>query len=113
LTPVNNPLPSPIVSYPGNATTLNLGLGRRFNENWSGAVTLGYQDGSGLPTGNLGPTNGYKSIGLAATYTQGAARITMGVRYIDLGNATTIPAISGRFTGNHAIAAGVRVAYNF
>jgi long-chain fatty acid transport protein len=103
----------PIVSYPGNATTLNLGLGRRLNENWSGAITLGYQDGSGLPTGNLGPTNGYKSIGLAATYTQGAARITMGVRYIDLGNATTIPAISGRFTGNHAIAAGVRVAYNF
>ncbi len=103
----------PIVSYPGNATTLNLGLGRRFTEKWSGAVTVGYQDGAGLPTGNLGPTNGYRSIGLAATYTEGPMRITGGIRYIDLGNARTIPPINGEFSGNHAIAAGIRVAYNF
>lgn len=104
--------PIPLVSYRRNTTTWNLGVGRRFTENWSGAVTVGYEGTGQSPTGNLGPTDGQRSIGLAGTYTQGNMRITGGVRYIDLGDATTT-GLGGNFTDNSAIAAGLRVGFNF
>lgn len=102
---------SPLVSYKGDRVTYNLGLGRRFNETWSGAVTLGYEPSDGEITGNLGPTDGYTSAGLAATYTAGNTKITGGIRYVDIGDATT--SIGAEFQNNYAIAAGVRVGFSF
>ena len=60
-------LGQPIVSNDDDTFSTSLGIGRRFNENWSGAVILGYEKTQGTPSGNLGPTDGYKSIGIAAT----------------------------------------------
>ncbi len=101
-----------LVSYPRNTTTINLGVGRRINENWSIAGTVGYEKGHRFETTNLGPTNGQRSIGVAATYTMDNVRITGGLRYIDIGDAR--PRIGNAvFRSNHAIAAGLRVAYNF
>ena len=105
------PLSSPLVSYQSDRITYNLGIGRRFNENWSGAVTLGYEPSNDDITGNLGPTDGYKSIGLAATYTQDKMEITAGIRYFEIGDATTT--LGAGFTDNHAIGAGVKIAYTF
>ena len=68
---------------------------RRFNETWSGAVTLGYEPSDGDLTGNLGPTDGMRSIGLAATYTRDNMKITGGIRYVDIGDAATRPPING------------------
>jgi long-chain fatty acid transport protein len=101
-----------LVSYPRNTTTINLGVGRRINENWSVAGTLGYEKGHRFETTNLGPTNGQRSIGVAATYTQDNVRVTAGLRYIDIGDAR--PRIgNAAFRNNHAIAAGIRVGMSF
>jgi long-subunit fatty acid transport protein len=102
---------SPLVSYASDRVTYNLGIGRRFNENWSGAVTLGYEDSDGEITGNLQPTDGFASIGLAATYTMENVKITGGVRYVDIGDATT--SIGANFEGNSGIGVGLRVGYTF
>jgi long-chain fatty acid transport protein len=102
---------SPLVSYASDRVTYNLGIGRRFNENWSGAVTVGYEDPDGEVTGNLGPTDGFASVGLAATYTMDNIKITGGVRYVDIGDATTT--IGAEFEGNSGIGVGLRIGYTF
>ncbi|KAF0114250.1 MAG: outer membrane protein [Rhodobacteraceae bacterium] len=102
-----------LVDYASDRVTYNLGIGRRFNENWSGAITLGYEKADGARTGNLGPTDGLKSIGLAATYTQDSIKITGGIRYVDLGDATTNPPIGGVFTDNSGVGIGVKVGWSF
>jgi hypothetical protein len=40
-------------------------------------------------------------------------KITGGVRYVDIGDATTNPPISGVFADNDGYAVGVRVGYSF
>ena len=104
--------PDPLVDYASDRVTYNLGIGRRFNENWAGAVTLGYEKTDGKPTGNLGPTDGMRSIGLAATYTRDNMKITGGIRYVDIGDATT-NTVGGNFSGNSGVGVGIRVGYSF
>ena len=101
-----------IVYYDSDRITYTLGLGRKFNDNWSGAVTVSYEPSNGDPTGNLGPNDGYRSIGLGATYTEGPMKITGGIRYVELGTATT-RRVGARFEDNDAIAVGVRIGYSF
>lgn len=103
---------NPLVGYPKDRVTYNLGIGRRFNETWSGAITLGYEPSDGELTGNLGPTDGYRSIGLAATYTRDNMKITGGIRYVDIGDSTT-NLITGSFRDNSGIGVGLRVGYTF
>ncbi len=102
-----------LVSYDSDRITYNLGLGRRFNDTWSGAVTVGYEDSNGDLTGNLGPTDGFTSVGLAATYTQGPMKVTGGIRYVDIGGATTNPPVGGVFEDNSGFGFGFRVGYSF
>lgn len=104
---------SPLVEFASDRVTYNLGLGRRFNENWSGAITIGYEKADGELTGNLGPHDGMKSIGLAATYTMDDMKISGGVRYVEIGDATTNPPISGNFSGNSGVGVGIKVGYTF
>ncbi len=106
----------PLVSYGGDYVTYNIGLGRRLNDSWSVAGTLGYETEVNALTTNLGPTDGYWSVGLAATYTINNVEITGGVRYVDIGNAGTqvgAPVPGGLFEDNHALAAGLRVGFSF
>ncbi|OWY18330.1 hypothetical protein B6V73_00545 [Thioclava sp. JM3] len=102
-----------LVDYSDNTITYNLGVGRRFNDQWSGAIMFGYEKHTGKPTGNLGPTDGFKSVSLAASYqaTQNI-KVTGGVRYVDIGDATT-NGLNGDFSGNDGWGAGLRVGINF
>lgn len=114
--PAAYPPATPLVSYNGDYTTYTLGVGRKFNDNWSGAVTLGYEKPIGGFSSNLGPTDGQRSISIGATYTKDNMKITGGVRYVDIGDAQ--PTLNGtnasaNFNGNHAVAIGMKVSYNF
>lgn len=102
---------SPLVSYPNDRVTYNIGIGRRFNESWSGAILLAYEPSDGEITGNLGPTDGFASVGLAATYTMDNVKITGGVRYVEIGDALTT--IGADFSGNSGVGAGIRIGYTF
>lgn len=114
--PARYPPPTALVSYSGDYTTYTLGLGRRFNENWSGAVSIGYEKGLGGFSSNLGPSDGQRSIGVSAIYTMDNIKITGGIRYVDIGDAQptldqTNPSAS--FTDNSGIAVGLKIGYTF
>lgn len=105
-----------LVSYDNDVFSYSLGVGRRLNENWSVSASVGYEKSNGGFASNLGPTDGSKSMALAAIYTKDNMKITTGIRYINIGDAqTAIPgfAPASDFKDNHAVAIGVKVGYTF
>jgi len=91
-------------------TTYNLGVGRRLNDKWSAAVSLGYEASSGVVVGNLSPTDGSKSIGLGVSYKMKKTKVTAGVRYVKVGDAKTSFAT---FKDNSAVGFGIKVGHTF
>ncbi len=103
---------SPLVAYQEDWTTYTLGIGRRFTENWAGAVQVSHEPAAGfLPLTTLGPVDGRTTYGVAATYTMDQVEITAGVSYVDLGATSNFAAT--QFSGGDAIGFGVRVGYSF
>ncbi|MTH99624.1 OmpP1/FadL family transporter [Roseibium sp. RKSG952] len=98
-----------LVDYADDTFTYTLGLGYKFTEEFSGAVSAGYETSSGSLVSNLGPTDGFWSFGVGGTYTFEQAQISGGIRYTDIGDATTTT--GGRFTGNSAWSVGLQVTY--
>jgi long-chain fatty acid transport protein len=115
--PAGYPAPSPLVSYDSDTVTYTLGVGRRFNENWSGSVSIGFEDQVGGFASNLGPHDGKTSITIGAAYTTASKlKISGGVSYIRIGDAQTslndVTAASN-FSDNTAIGVGMRISYAF
>ena len=103
-----------LVSYDNDSFTYSLGLGYRFTDEFSGAVTLGYEASTGEPVSNLGPTDGFWSVGLGGTYSLEKAKITGGMRYTDIGDATADGAganARATFSGNTAWSVGIQITY--
>lgn len=101
-----------LIDYQSDYTTYTIGVGRRFNETWSGAVTFAHEPATGDIQGNLAPRDGFTSLGVAATYRREGTEITAGVRYIRLGDATT-QIVNARFEDNDALAVGLRLTQRF
>lgn len=104
------PVNTSIASGTSDIWTYELGIGRKFSENWSGAAIIGYEKDQGDIVGNLSGTDGYFSYGLAASYQNDDYKVTFGVRYIDIGSANSSVT---SFTDNDAIAVGVKVGFTF
>lgn len=106
----------PLLSYQNDVYTYSLGVGRRLSDTWSVAATVGYEKSNGGFSSNLGPTDGNKSLALAATYTRDNMKVTTGIRYINIGDAqTTLDGLNAasNFTDNEAVAIGVKVGFSF
>ncbi len=109
---------SSLVDYEDDVITYTVGVARRFTDNFAGIATVSYEAQNGGFSGNLGPTDGRTSIGLAGRYTVGKAVITGGVNYSWVGDARTenptAPGTTfGDFSGNTAVGVGLRVGYTF
>lgn len=115
ITPNAYPTPSGnLVDYDEDVWTYSLGVARRLNENWAVSASLGYEAEQDGFSGNLGPTDGYTSIGLGAEYTQGNISVAGGVRYIMIGDANTnLGGPTSDFYDNDAVALGIRIGFNF
>lgn len=100
-----------------DTTTYTLGVGRKFNDTWSGSIFATYEPKGDPLVSPLAPTNGYKGIGVAAVYTRDQVKVSLGARYLDLGDAqpeTGDPDVArANMTDNHAVAVGVRIGYSF
>ncbi|KUJ80113.1 OmpP1/FadL family transporter [Ruegeria profundi] len=99
-----------LVDYEDETFTYTLGLGYQFSEEFSGAVSVGYERDTGSIVSNLGPTNGFWSLGVGGTYSIENAQISGGVRYTDVGDATTTT--GGEFSGNSAWSVGFQITYS-
>jgi len=100
-----------------NATTYTIGLAKRFNENWSGAVSFRYEASGDPLVSPLAPSNGQRGITLAAIYTKDNMKVTAGVNYTKVGDAQpetgTPDTARASFTGNDSIGIGIKVGFSF
>ena len=106
-----------LVSYDNDVFSYSLGVGRRLSETWSVSASVGYEKSNGGFASNLGPTDGSKSLALAAVYTKDNMKVTTGIRYINIGDAQTSidggATAASNFKDNHAVAIGIKVGYTF
>lgn len=105
-----------LVTYSSDSISYTLGVGRKLTDTLSAAVTVGYEGPMGGFSPNLGPTDGYTSIGLGLSHDDGKMKISGGVRYVMVGDAVTTlggGATAANFTGNSALAVGVKVGFRF
>jgi long-subunit fatty acid transport protein len=98
-----------LVSFADDTFTYTLGVGYQFSDEFSGAFSLGYEKDTGSTVSNLGPTNGFWSAGIGGTYSLEKAQISGGIRYTDIGDATTTT--GGEFSGNSAWSVGLQLTY--
>ena len=115
ITPANYP-PGALLSYADDVYTWSLGVGRRLNDTWAVSASVGYEKSNGGFASNLGPTDGNKSIALAAVYTRDNMKITTGIRYVNIGDAQTTlggGVAASNFNDNDAVAIGVKIGYSF
>jgi long-subunit fatty acid transport protein len=94
----------------------SFGVGRRFNEQFSGSVSVGYEpEGEDSLVSPLSPTNGNYSVALGGEYTVDKVTFSGGIRYIILGDASSATADTARadFADNSALAVGMKIGYSF
>lgn len=105
----------PLQSYSEDAYTWTLGVGRRFNENLSGSLMLGHEKAQGGTSGDLAPTDGYNSISAGLSYQVSNVELAGGIRYVQLGDATSTGAgvANGTFRDNSAVGVGVSIGFAF
>ena len=104
---------NPLVGYDNDTISYSIGVGRKFSDQFSGAISIGYEAATGDLADNLAPTDGSTSVQVGGTYKiTEALELTGGVRYIMLGDATT-EGFGAEFADNTAIAYGVSVGYRF
>ena len=100
-----------------DTTTYTLGVGRKFTETWSGSASFTFEKKGDDLVSPLAPTNGRRGITLAAIYNKGPLRVTTGINYTELGDAspeTGTPDVArARMEGSDAIGLGIRVGYSF
>jgi long-chain fatty acid transport protein len=99
----------------GDAWTIEVGVGRRFSEKFSGSLAFTHELDGGSVVSPLGPNNGLNAITLGGKY-QATERVAIsgGMRYTMLGNAGTNPGIplAVNFRNNDAISFGLKVGIN-
>lgn len=103
---------SSLVHYEHDRMSYSLGIGRKFSDSFSGAITVGYEPPTNDNVLNLSGTDGQYSLQVGGTYTMGDVSFTGGIRYVWLGDAET-ENLGADFRDNHAVALGLSVGYRF
>lgn len=95
--------------------TYTLGVGRRLNDTWSGAFSVTYEAGTDPLVSPLAPADGRLGATLAAVYTRDSMKITTGINYTRLGDASPQTAQTARanMTGSSALGIGVKIGFTF
>ncbi|WP_017998547.1 outer membrane protein transport protein [Paracoccus sp. N5] len=102
-----------------DTTTYTLGVGRKFTDNWSGSVSFLYEPSEGDTVSPLAPVNGRKAVTVAAIYTMDNIKITTGINYTKLGDATLGVGPSGAkrevadMDDSEVWAVAMRIGYSF
>ena len=107
---------SDYVNFTSDSTTYNIGIGRRFNENWSGSIAYTHRTEGTIPSDSaLAPTTGLDSITLAAQYSMDAMTISGGITYGIPGDQVIENATFGNVNvrDNEVVAIGLRVGFRF
>jgi long-chain fatty acid transport protein len=96
--------------FTSDTISYSLGLGRKFSDQWSGAVTYGTEAAEGTAGSALAPTDGYSKMGVGVTYSGENADITLGVQQINNGDT---PAPAATMSDNTTLVTAVKIGYKF
>lgn len=106
-----------LVDYSKDQWSVTTGVGRKFNDQWAGNISVGWDSGAGNPVTTLGPTEGYWNVGLGAQFSPTPSTfIAGGVKYFWLGDADAVTgahSAAGKFSSNNAVAYGLKMGYKF
>jgi long-subunit fatty acid transport protein len=102
-----------LASYENNTVSYSLGLGYRFNEQWSGLLSYGYEEQQGAIAANLAPTDGYQKATAGIKYAiSEETNLSGGASYYWIGDANTA-GINAEFTDNNVLAFALKVSHHF
>jgi len=103
------------VGFTSDTTTYTLGIGRQFNENWSGSISYRHQTSGTTPSDTaLSPTTGLDSITLAAQYEQDNITVSGGITYGIPGDQVVISGAGPiNVNDNEVVGVGIRVGFRF
>jgi long-chain fatty acid transport protein len=107
--PPNYPLGT-LVDYEEDWITYMIGVGRKFNDTWSGSLQYAWEPASDTVLTTLGPVDGRKTLTAGLVYSQDNWKITGGLSYSKLGDATNF--VGTEFEDGTAFAAGLRFGIN-
>ena len=116
LSTLRGPKRQNLIDYSDDQWSATVGMGRKFNDKWSGSASVGYDSGAGNPVTTLGPVEGYWNVGLGAQFSPAEDYfIQAGVKYFWLGDAKaqTSGNVVGSFSDNTAIGYGMKIGYRF
>ncbi len=102
-----------ITEFDNDVITYQLGVGRKLNDNLSVFARVGHEKANGGSASRLSPTDGQTSFGIGGTWRQDKMKITAGIEYAKLGDATTGAPTLTEFSNNSAVGFGLSVGYNF
>lgn len=110
-----------LVAYEKDQISANIGIGRKFNDQWAGTAMVGWDSGAGNPVSTLGPTEGYWSVGLGGQFSPTPQTfVQAGVKYFWLGDAKSQIAshfgtdeYAANFEDNDAIGYSLKLGYRF
>ncbi|MCU4651874.1 hypothetical protein N8I71_03475 [Roseibacterium sp. SDUM158016] len=100
------------IDYDNDVWTWSAGVARRLNEDFAILGRVSYERANGGLASNLSPTDGQLGFSIAGIYDIGNARITAGLNFTHLGDATT-ELVNANFSENYAVGAGIRVGFSF
>lgn len=106
---------NPLLSYSNDSTAYNIGLGRKLNDQWSVAVTYGWESATGEDGGPFGPTDGNSNYGLGVTYNADQLSITAGARSVTFGDTDVVSAGTNfaSMADNTGMVTALKLAYKF
>lgn len=99
----------PLVAYDSDYITYTLGVGRRFTDEWSGAVSVNWEPQEDIELTSLGPVDGRVGVSLGATYENDKMKISGGISYTQLGSARNV--LNTDFDDGEAIGVGFRIGF--
>lgn len=117
-TDINGPVPgggtTDLLDYDKDVTQYSIGIGRRFNDKFSGSFSVGYEPGSGdTGASNLSPSNGVKSVSLGGKYAiNDQVDLSAGITYQKRGSVTT-ELLNAEFDNNSLLGVGFKVGFKF
>lgn len=100
-----------VTDFSDNVTSFSLGLGRKLNDQLTVFARAGYEKSNGGVFSRLSPTDGLRSFGIGGSFTRDNVKVTAGLEYIKLGDASD--SSQTRFSNNKAVGFGMSVGYRF
>lgn len=101
---------TPLVKLEDDIMTYSLGVGQKFNDNWSGFARFRYEASEDVTQDPFNPVDGFRSYGLGVNYVYKKLNLTLGVDYAEFGDTS---GVVGEFRDVSATVGGLALGYTF